>query len=185
MANVTAKMVKELRDSTGAGMLDCKKALVEAELERLKTERVTPKEVNELLAQKGASEIKVGLSLYEFLKRPEVTYELIEAIGKGAGEDVSDEVKEQCVIMTKYEGYIEKQLKQIDQFKKLEKKKLPEDIDYSTIEGLRIEARQKLNDIKPLSIGQASRISGVSPADISVLLIYLEQMRRTRGGNNE
>ena len=69
--------------------------------------------------------------------------------------------------------------------KKLEKKKLPEDIDYSTIEGLRIEARQKLNDIKPLSIGQASRISGVSPADISVLLIYLEQMRRTRGGNNE
>ena len=80
---------------------------------------------------------------------------------------------------------IYKQLKQIDQFKKLEKKKLPEDIDYSTIEGLRIEARQKLNDIKPLSIGQASRISGVSPADISVLLIYLEQMRRTRGGNNE
>ena len=87
--------------------------------------------------------------------------------------------------MSKYEGYIDKQLKQIDQFKKLEKKKLPEDIDYSTIEGLRIEARQKLNDIKPLSIGQASRISGVSPADISVLLIYLEQMRRTRGGNNE
>ena len=87
--------------------------------------------------------------------------------------------------MSKYEGYIDKQLKQIDQFKKLEKKKLPEDIDYSTIEGLRIEARQKLNDIKPISIGQASRISGVSPADISVLLIYLEQMRRTRGGNNE
>jgi len=87
--------------------------------------------------------------------------------------------------MSKYEGYIDKQLKQIDQFKKLENKKLSEDIDYSTIEGLRIEARQKLNDIKPISIGQASRISGVSPADISVLLIYLEQMRRTRGGNNE
>ena len=91
-----------------------KKAEVEQELERLKTERVTPKEVNHLLNEMGASEIKVGLSLYEFLKRPEVTYELIEAIGKGAGEDVSDEVKEQCVIMTKYEGYIEKQLKQID-----------------------------------------------------------------------
>ena len=87
--------------------------------------------------------------------------------------------------MTKYEGYIDKQLKQIEQFKKLENKKLPETIDYSTIDGLRIEARQKLNDIKPVSIGQASRISGVSPADISVLLIYLEQMRRTRGGKDE
>ena len=162
-----------------------KKALVEAELERLKTERVTPKEVNELLAEKGASEIKVGLSLYDFLKRPEVTYELLEQIGKAASEEVPYDVKEQCVIMSKYEGYIDKQLKQIDQFKKLENKKLSEDIDYSTIEGLRIEARQKLNDIKPISIGQASRISGVSPADISVLLIYLEQMRRTRGGNNE
>ena len=162
-----------------------KKAEVEQELERLKTGRVTPKEVNHLLNEMGASEIKVGLSLYEFLKRPEVTYELIEAIGKGAGEDVSDEVKEQCVIMTKYEGYIEKQLKQIDQFKKLENKRLPEVIDYLSIDGLRIEARQKLDAIRPISIGQASRISGVSPADISVLLIYLEQMRRSRGGKDE
>ena len=90
-----------------------------------------------------------------------------------------------CVIITKYEGYIEKQLKQIDQFKKLENKKLDEKINYSSIEGLRLEARQKLDDIKPISIGQASRISGVSPADISVLLIYLEQIRRTRGGKGE
>ncbi len=162
-----------------------KKAAVEKELERLKTERVTPKEVNHKLEEMGASEIKVGLSLYEFLKRPEVNYDLIEAIGKGAGEDVSDEVKEQCVIMTKYEGYIDKQLKQIDQFKKLENRKLPEDISYASIEGLRIEARQKLDNIKPISIGQASRISGVSPADISVLLIYLEQMKRNRGGKND
>ena len=162
-----------------------KKSQVEQELERLKTERVTPKEVNEKLIEMGASEIKVGLSLYEFLKRPEVTYELIDAIGKGAGEHVSDEVKEQCVIMTKYEGYIDKQLKQIDQFKKLENRKLPEDITYASIDGLRIEARQKLDSIKPISIGQASRISGVSPADISVLLIYLEQMKRGRGGKNE
>ena len=162
-----------------------KKAAVEKELERLKTERVTPKEVNEKLLELGASEIKVGLSLYEFLKRPEVTYDLIEAIGKGAGEDVSDEVKEQCVIMTKYEGYIDKQLKQIDQFKKLENRKLPEDISYASIDGLRIEARQKLDNIKPISIGQASRISGVSPADISVLLIYLEQMKINRGGKND
>jgi len=162
-----------------------KKSQVEQELERLKIERVTPKEVNEKLIEMGSSEIKVGLSLYEFLKRPEVTYDLIDAIGKGAGEDVSDEVKEQCVIMTKYEGYIDKQLKQIDQFKKLENRKLPEDITYASIDGLRIEARQKLDNIKPISIGQASRISGVSPADISVLLIYLEQMKRSRGGKNE
>lgn len=162
-----------------------KKSEIEKELERLKTERVTPKEVNHILQDMGASEIKVGLSLYEFLKRPEVTYDLIDAINKGAGEDVSYEVKEQCVIMSKYEGYIDKQLKQIEQFKKLENKKLPETIDYSSIDGLRIEARQKLNEIKPVSIGQASRISGVSPADISVLLIYLEQMRRTRGAKNE
>ena len=162
-----------------------KKSQVEQELERLKTERVTPKEVNEKLIEMGASEIKVGLSLYEFLKRPEVTYDLIDAIGKGAGQDVSDEVKEQCVIMTKYEGYIDKQLKQIDQFKKLENRKLPEDITYASIDGLRIEARQKLDSIKPISIGQASRISGVSPADISVLLIYLEQLKRGRGGKNE
>ncbi|MGG7060645.1 tRNA uridine-5-carboxymethylaminomethyl(34) synthesis enzyme MnmG, partial [Clostridium tertium] len=104
---------------------------------------------------------------------------------KGAGEEVSEEVKEQCVIMTKYEGYIDKQLKQIDQFKKLENKKLPNEIDYLSIDGLRIEARQKLDSIRPVSIGQASRISGVSPADISVLLIYLEQMRRSRGGQND
>ena len=162
-----------------------KKAEVEKELERLKTERVTPKEVNHILTEVGGSEIKVGLSLYEFLKRPEVTYSILEQIGKAAGEEVSDEVKEQCVIMSKYEGYIDKQLKQIEQFKKLENRKLPEDINYSSIDGLRLEARQKLDAIKPVSIGQASRISGVSPADISVLLIYLEQMRKTRGGSNE
>ena len=162
-----------------------KKEAVEKELERLKTERVTPKDVNHLLEEMNASPIKVGLSLYEFLKRPEVNYELIEAIGKGAGDDVLYAVKEQCVIMTKYEGYIEKQLKQIDQFKKLENKKLSEDLNYSAIEGLRIEARQKLDAIKPISIGQPARISGVSPADISVLLIYLEQLRRGRGERNE
>ena len=129
-----------------------KKAAIEKELERLKTERVTPKEVNHILSEIGGAEIKVGLSLYEFLKRPEVTYDILE---------------------------------QIDQFKKLENRKLPEDINYASIEGLRLEARQKLDAIKPVSIGQASRISGVSPADISVLLIYLEQMRKTRGGKNE
>ena len=155
-----------------------KKAEVEQELERLKTERVTPKEVNHLLNEMGASEIKVGLSLYDFLKRPEVTYELLEQIGKAASEEVPYDVKEQCVIMSKYEGYIDKQLKQIDQFKKLENKLIPDSLDYLEISGLRKEAMQKLDKFRPRSIGQASRISGVSPADISVLLVYLESLRR-------
>lgn len=155
-----------------------KKEMVEKEFERLKEVRVTPKESNEVMEAHGFTKLNVGLSLYEFLKRPEVDYELIEELGKGAGDDVPDYVKEQCVIVTKYEGYIDKQLKQIDQFKKLESKKLSESINYSEIEGLRLEARQKLDAIKPNSVGQASRISGVSPADISVLLVYLEQMRR-------
>ena len=162
-----------------------KKEQVKQEFDRLKTDRVTPKEVNDQLEKLNASPIKVGISLYEFLKRPEVNYELIERIGKGPNYDVSNEVKNQCEVMTKYEGYIDKQLKQIDQFKKLENKKLNEDLDYSSIDGLKIEARQKLDEIKPISIGQASRISGVSPADISVLLIYLEQMKKSKGGNNE
>ncbi|WP_315169212.1 tRNA uridine-5-carboxymethylaminomethyl(34) synthesis enzyme MnmG [Metaclostridioides mangenotii] len=162
-----------------------KKDQVQQEFDRLKSERVTPKDVNDQLEKLNASPIKVGISLYEFLKRPEVTYALIEMIGKGPEYEVSNEVKNQCEVMTKYEGYIDKQLKQIDQFKKLENKKLDENLNYSSIEGLKIEARQKLDEIKPISIGQASRISGVSPADISVLLIYLEQMKKYRGGNNE
>ncbi|GAA0226075.1 tRNA uridine-5-carboxymethylaminomethyl(34) synthesis enzyme MnmG [Metaclostridioides mangenotii] len=162
-----------------------KKDQVQQEFDRLKSERVTPKDVNDQLEKLNASPIKVGISLYEFLKRPEVTYALIEMIGKGPEYKVSNEVKNQCEVMTKYEGYIDKQLKQIDQFKKLENKKLDENLNYSSIDGLKIEARQKLDEIKPISIGQASRISGVSPADISVLLIYLEQMKKTRGGNNE
>ena len=104
-----------------------------------------------------------------------------------AGELTIQEVKK--IMLEKIEKdftkNLDKQLKQIDQFKKLENRKLPEDINYASIEGLRLEARQKLDAIKPVSIGQASRISGVSPADISVLLIYLEQMRKTRGGKNE
>ena len=91
-------------------------------------------------------------------------------------------MEEQVSIVIKYEGYIEKQLRQIDQFKKLENKKIPEDVDFTSIDGLRLEARQKLTDIRPLSVGQASRISGVSPADVSVLLVFLEQRRRQKKG---
>ncbi len=162
-----------------------KKEALEKEMNRLKTEKISPKEGNPILEEINLPTINVGMTLYEFLKRPEFNYEIIEKIGKGPKEDLMKSVKEQCEIIIKYEGYIDKQLKQIDQFKKLENKKLPEEIDYSKIDGIRLEARQKLNDIKPLSIGQASRISGVSPADISVLLIYLEQFRRNRGENIE
>lgn len=159
-----------------------KKKDIETEIQRLKKERVTPNEVNNLLEERGLQVLNNGLSLYEFLKRPEINYDLLREISKGSQEDISNEVIEQAVIMIKYEGYISKQMKQIDQFRKLEKRKLG-NIDYSTIEGLRIEARQKLNDIQPSSIGQASRISGVSPSDISVLLIYLEQSRRKNREN--
>lgn len=157
-----------------------KKMLIEKEIERLKNERVNPNEVNLELEEIGASKLNNGISLYEFLKRPEIDYSFLEKIGKSSKDSISYEVKEQAVIMIKYEGYISKQMKQIDQFRKLENKKLFDSINYEEIEGLRLEARQKLNKIKPVSIGQASRISGVSPADISVLLIYLEQKRRSK-----
>lgn len=155
-----------------------KKSELETEIERLKKERITPKEVNHILEERNIATLNNGLSLYEFLKRPEIDYSMLELTGKQSPKDISDEVKNQAVIMIKYEGYIAKQMKQIEQFRKLEKKKLREDMDYSKIDGLRLEARQKLDNIKPTSIGQASRISGVSPSDISVLLIYLEQKRR-------
>lgn len=161
-----------------------KKKNIEEEIYRLKKERITPNEVNDLLNSKGLQTLNNGLSLYEFLKRPEINYDILEEVGKGKAQHLSDEVIEQAVIMIKYEGYIAKQMKQIDQFRKLEKRKL-NNIDYNAIEGLRIEARQKLNDIQPSSIGQASRISGVSPSDISVLLIYLEQNRRKNRENKE
>lgn len=155
-----------------------KKSKIEAEIDRLRRDRVTPNEANAYLEERGYALLNNGISLYEFLKRPEIDYSVLEDLGKASDLDLSDEVKDQAVIVIKYEGYIDKQMKQIDQFRKLENKKLREDMNYDEIEGLRLEARQKLNDIKPSSIGQASRISGVSPADISVLLIYLEQKRR-------
>ncbi|KAB3533836.1 tRNA uridine-5-carboxymethylaminomethyl(34) synthesis enzyme MnmG [Alkaliphilus pronyensis] len=161
-----------------------KKDKIALEMERLKKTNVTPKEVNNILEEIGSSLIKTGVSLYELLKRPEVSYKEIKRLKKNEVnyEDIDKEVEEQCEIVIKYEGYIDKQLKQIDQFKKLEGKKIPEGINYLEIQGLRLEARQKLNSIRPLSVGQASRISGVSPADISVLLVYLEQKRRQKVG---
>ena len=144
------------------------------ELDRIKKLKITNKnEVNEFLSSLNSSELKKAVSLYELLQRPELEYNAL-AILDPDRPALSDDVVEQINILTKYEGYIQSQLEQVEQFKKFEKKMLPKDIDYNDVSGLRKEAVQKLNDIRPLSIGQASRISGVSPADISVLLIYLE-----------
>lgn len=162
-----------------------KKQHIEDEMNRLKTTNVSPNVANPILEMSGSTPIKAGVSLYDLLKRPELTYENIKEIDKDRPADLLKDAKIQCEIIIKYEGYIDKQLRQIDQFKKLENKKLRDDIDYNKIEGLRIEARQKLNDIRPVSVGQASRISGVSPADISVLLVYLEQRRRKKGDGIE
>jgi tRNA uridine 5-carboxymethylaminomethyl modification enzyme len=161
-----------------------KRRKLEEEMERLKHTFVTPVQAREFLKKMNSSAIKNKVSLYDLLKRPEMTYENLKAIDMQR-PNVSKEIVMQCEIEIKYAGYIHKQLKQIEQFKKLEMKKLDPEMDYSQIHGLRLEARQKLNDVKPLSIGQASRISGVSPADISVLLIYLEQKRRRRYRSNE
>ena len=125
----------------------------------------------------NTSTISNGLKLADLLKRSELTYKLLEEIDENR-PDLPEEVANEVEIQLKYEGYIKLQEEQVKKFKKLEQKLLPNDIDYSEIKGLRLEARQKLNKIKPNSVGQASRISGVSPADISVLLIYLEQIKQ-------
>ena len=155
-----------------------KKEEIEKEIERLKTTNAKPNdETNEFLKKQGTTEITAGTKLSELLKRTEITYKSLAEIDKKRPE-LDRQVTEEVEIMVKYDGYIEMQKRQVEGFKKLEKKLLPEDLDYNTIKGIRLEARQKLNKYKPYSIGQASRISGVSPADISVLLIYLEQSKR-------
>ena len=125
----------------------------------------------------NSSKLTGGIKLVDLLKRSELNYDLLKEIDDDRPELTSVEAEE-VEIQVKYEGYIKLQEAQVEKFKKLEKKKIPEDIVYSDIKGLRLEARQKLDKIKPLSIGQASRISGVSPADINVLHIYIEQNRR-------
>ncbi|OAA83097.1 tRNA uridine-5-carboxymethylaminomethyl(34) synthesis enzyme MnmG [Clostridium ljungdahlii] len=157
-----------------------RKSNIEKEVERIKDIHITPKkEVVDFLSSIGSSELKKTTSLYELIKRPELDYFKVQPLDVDRpelGEDIQEEVN----IISKYEGYIEKQLEQVSQFKKFENKIIPEDIDYDKINGLRIEATQKLKKIRPMSIGQASRISGVSPADISVLLIYMEKKYRDK-----
>ena len=155
-----------------------KKRNIENEIERIKKLTIKPTEqVNKLLEENNSSQIKAGVKLADLLKRTELSYEKLSEIDPERPELSKAEAQE-VEIQVKYEGYIKMQEEQVKKFKKLEDKKLSEDINYDDIKGLRIEARQKLNKVKPLSIGQASRISGVSPADVSVLLIYLEQQKR-------
>ena len=159
-----------------------KKEIVEQETERLRKKTVKPEDVNDFFESRGSTPLKSAVSLFELLRRPEIKYD-DTAVIDDERPALSSHQKNMMEVQIKYEGYIQKQQQRIEKFKRLENKKLPEGIDYDQIDGLRIEARQKLNDFRPLSVGQASRISGVSPADINVLLIYMEKMRRKNGRN--
>lgn len=157
----------------------CKKREnINNEINRIKSINIKPTdEVNEILDKKGSSKISNGIKMDELLKRTEINYDDLEKIDINRPELTKQE-KEEVQIQIKYEGYINMQIAQVEKFKKLESKRLSENIDYEQLKGLSLEARQKLNKFKPISIGQASRISGVSPADVSVLLIYLEKSKK-------
>jgi tRNA uridine 5-carboxymethylaminomethyl modification enzyme len=154
-----------------------KKELVELETERLRSTKVKPEEMNAMLEMAGSAPMVQGGDALSLLRRPEVTYQHLESVLPSPYE-LSEEMKEQVEITVKYAGYIEKQLLQVERLNKMEKKRIPSDIDYSDVRGLASEAKQKLDVIRPLSIGQASRIAGVTPADISILLVYLEHYNR-------
>ncbi|MGI6727089.1 MAG: tRNA uridine-5-carboxymethylaminomethyl(34) synthesis enzyme MnmG [Anaerovoracaceae bacterium] len=158
-----------------------RKEAAEAETVRLENTWLKPGMVNDFLKEKDSAPIQGRISLAELLKRSEMTYQNIAPIDTDR-KPLSKHVTTLVEVQIKYEGYITKQLQQIARFQKLENKRLPENFDYEKLDGLRIEAKQKLAQIKPISIGQASRISGVSPADINVLLVHLEQLRRSRKG---
>ncbi|MCC2381096.1 tRNA uridine-5-carboxymethylaminomethyl(34) synthesis enzyme MnmG [Bacillus wiedmannii] len=160
-----------------------KKLKIEQEKERLSSIIIKPRpEVQELIRSIGGSELKDGIRASDLLRRPEMTYEHIHLLVPSEVE-LSDEITEQVEIQIKYEGYIEKSLQQVERMKKMENKKIPVDIDYDAISSLASEARQKLKDVRPLSMGQASRISGVNPADVSILLVYIEQGKIARVSN--
>ncbi|MFB4213784.1 tRNA uridine-5-carboxymethylaminomethyl(34) synthesis enzyme MnmG [Shouchella sp. JSM 1781072] len=155
-----------------------KKQAVEEEIGRIKSLIVKPSaDVNELLEQVGSKKMNEALKAEAMLKRPEMTYKDLLKVIPQPEQELDDEVCEQVEIQVKYEGYIEKQWQQVERLKKMERKQIPEDLDYDAIQGLATEARQKLQLVRPLSVGQASRVSGVNPADVSILLVYLEQGR--------
>ncbi|SDJ43351.1 tRNA uridine-5-carboxymethylaminomethyl(34) synthesis enzyme MnmG [Paenibacillus naphthalenovorans] len=151
---------------------------VEEEIERLKTTKVKPTpEVQQMLTSLGSAVLNNSVDMLSLLRRPEVTYEHLHALSP-APYELTEDMKEQVEIQVKYSGYIEKQLAHVERLRKMEKKRIPEDIIYEEVHGLATEAKQKLAKIRPISIGQASRISGVTPADISILLVYLEQYNK-------
>ncbi len=159
-----------------------KKEQIAIEIERVRKQIIRPTEkVNSFLREHHSSEISTGVSLADLVKRTELTYDSLAEIDE-ARPELEEQVIKEVGIELKYEGYIKLQAEQVEKFKKLEQRLLPKEIDYEQIKGLRLEARQKLNKVKPNSVGQASRISGVSPADISVLLIYLETFRKEDKG---
>jgi tRNA uridine 5-carboxymethylaminomethyl modification enzyme len=154
-----------------------KYAAVDAELTRLENTHIPPTdELNAMLTAKGTAPVATGFSLAELIRRPQITY-ADTAPFDPARPVLSKAVWQQAEIRLKYDGYIKRQLRQIEEFSRLEEKKLPADIDYASIAGLRLEAREKLEKIRPENFGQASRISGVSPADISVLMVYMENRK--------
>ena len=155
-----------------------KKSMIEKEVNRLKSVSIGASKINqEFLVKHNSSPLKSGSNLAELLCRPELSYDILGELDPDR-LPLSKDIIEQVTIEIKYEGYIVRQLRQVEQFLKIENRKIPYDIDYNNVPSLRIEARQKLNQLKPVNLGQASRISGVSPADISVLLVYLEQYNR-------
>jgi tRNA uridine 5-carboxymethylaminomethyl modification enzyme len=159
-------------------MFNQKYEMVESEKNRLAETTVPPDEVTQqILKAKNSSEIRHNTSLLELLKRPEITYGDLSKI-KQDFPALPEEVVEQVEVQIKYQGYLKRQTEQVERFQKLETKKIPDWINYEELKGLSTEAKQKLNRLRPFSVGQASRISGVSPADVSVLLVYMEQKRR-------
>ena len=157
-----------------------KKEAVRKEKERLAAKSLGPAELKDFLISRGTTEVEGRTSFLELLKRPQINYSDLKEIDDETRPELSYHEETQLEVEIKYEGYIKKQLQQIERYKKLEDRKLSEDLDYENIDGLRIEAKQKLSQVRPLSIGQASRISGVSPADINVLMVYLEKKRREK-----
>lgn len=170
-------------DERYAKFLD-KKAKVDAEVERLKAAKARPVEVNPKLEEFGSTPIQDGSTLLTLLRRPEITYDWIDQVSPSEVELTAD-MKEQVEIQIKYAGYIEKQLIHVERLQKMEKKKIPDTIEYNDVHGLAMEAKQKLSTIRPISIGQASRIAGVTPADISILLVYLEHYNRVTAARGQ
>ena len=156
-----------------------KRQQIQNEIQRLTDIRIKPNDhTQSVIESKGGSRLKDGILAIDLLRRPEMTYDTILEILED--HQLPDAVEEQVEIQTKYEGYINKSLQQVEKVKRMEEKKIPEDLDYSKVDSLASEAREKLAEVKPLNIAQASRISGVNPADISILLVYLEQGKLQR-----